>query len=146
MKVCVCVYVYVCVSGGLPPDPHKPSPWNLAWAPHFTWARHRASGRPKMLTPGVPPIVTPSEKPWRVKYWTGASKQKLLLGVGLYSTILFTGGSPKHGACRVHPTKWGCMLWELGGSQQTKVAPWGGFVYKNFICGGLTSTQSPLGP
>ena len=40
MKVCVCV----CVSGGLPPDPHKPSPQNLAWAPHFTQARHRARG------------------------------------------------------------------------------------------------------
>ena len=35
---------------------------------------------------------------------------------------------------------------ELGGGQQTKVAPGGGFVYKNFICGGLTPTQSPQGP
>jgi hypothetical protein len=34
----------------------------------------------------------------------------------------------------------------LGGGQQTKVAPWGGFVYKNFICGGLIPTQSPQGP
>ncbi len=129
----------------LPPDLHNLSPRNLAWAPHITRARHRARGRPKMLTPGVPPIVTTSEKPWRVKYWTGANKQKLLLGVGLYSTILFTGGLPKPGARRVHPIKWGCMLWELGGGQQTKVAPRGGFVYKNFICGGLTSTQSSLG-
>ncbi len=51
MKVCVCV----CVSGGLPPDPHKPSPQNLAWAPHFTQARHQARGQPKMLTPGPTP-------------------------------------------------------------------------------------------
>ncbi len=64
MKVCVCVCVYV---QRLPPDPHKPSTQNLAWAPHFTRARHLAKGRPQMLTPGVPPIVTPSEKPLRVK-------------------------------------------------------------------------------
>jgi hypothetical protein len=146
--VCVCVYVcmYVCVCGGLPPDPHKPSPQNLAWAPHFTLARHRARGWPQMLTPGVPPIVTPSEKPLRVKNWVGASKQKLLLWVGLPCKILFVGGSPKPGSRRAYPTKWGCMLWELGGGQQTKVAPRGGFVYNNFICGGLTPTQSLLGP
>ena len=42
--MCVCV----CVSGGLPPDPHKPSPRNLAWAPHFTLARHQARGQPKI--------------------------------------------------------------------------------------------------
>ncbi len=59
MKVCVCV----CVSGGLPPDTHNLSTRNLAWAPHFTLARHRARGQPQMLTPGGTPIVTPSEKP-----------------------------------------------------------------------------------
>ncbi len=31
---------------------HKPSPQNLAWAPHFTWARYQARGQPKMLAPG----------------------------------------------------------------------------------------------
>ncbi len=145
MKVCVCVCVYVCVSGGLPLDQHKPSPQNLAWAPHFTLARHRARGQPQMLAPGDTPIVTPSEKPWRVKNWVGASKQKLLLGVGLCIQILFVGGSLQPGTPRVHPTKWGCMLWELGRGQQTKFAPRGGFVYKNFICGGLTPTQKPAG-
>jgi hypothetical protein len=52
MKVCVCV----CVSGGLPPDLHNQSPQNLAWAPHFTLAWHRARGRPEMLTPGGTPF------------------------------------------------------------------------------------------
>ena len=102
--VCVCVGVCVCMSGGLPPDLHNQSPWNLAWAPHFTLARHRAKGRPQMLTPGGTPIVTPSEKPWRVKNWAGASKQKLLLGVGLQCKILFVGGSPQPWAHRVHTT------------------------------------------
>ena len=45
MKVCVCVCV--CMSGGLPPDTYKPSPQNLAWAPHFTLARHRARVDPQ---------------------------------------------------------------------------------------------------
>jgi hypothetical protein len=102
-------------------------------------------GDPKCWPPGVPGIVTPSEKPWRVKNlvgpanksyssgwvchvkfylwgahpnlgpaaytlpnggvcfenWAGASKQKLLLGVGLYIQILFVGGSPQPKARRV---------------------------------------------
>ncbi len=53
MKVCVyvCMCVCVCMYGGLPPDPHKPSPQNLAWAPHFTLAWHRARERPQMSAP-----------------------------------------------------------------------------------------------
>ncbi len=100
--VCMCV----CMSGGLPPDPHNQSPQNLAWAPHFTLARHRARGWPQMLTPRGTPRGTPCSDP----VW------KTLKGK------------------------------ELGGGQQTKVAPRGGFVFKIFICGGLTPTQSPQGP
>ena len=61
--VCMCVYVCVCVcmSGGLPPEPHNLSPQNLAWAPHFTWARHQARGQPKMLAPG--PAHSPGHRP-----------------------------------------------------------------------------------
>ncbi len=55
----MCVCVCVCVSGGLPPEPHKPSPPNLAWAPHFTLAQHRARGRPQMLTPRGTPYSDP---------------------------------------------------------------------------------------
>ncbi len=90
----VCVCVCVCMSGGLPPDLHNQSPWNLAWAPHFTLARHRARGRPQMLTPGGTPIVTPSEKPWRVKNCVGASKQKLLLGVVFHVKFYLWGAHP----------------------------------------------------
>ena len=39
----------------------------------------------------------------------GASKQKLLLGVGSTGKILFWG-SPQTRAHRVHPTKWGYIL------------------------------------
>ncbi len=53
MKVCT-VCMCVCVSGGLPLDPHKQSPQNLAWAPHFTQARHQADG----ATPNVDPRTT----------------------------------------------------------------------------------------
>ncbi len=95
----MCVCVYVCMSGGLPPDIHNLSPQNFAWAPHL--ARHRTRGRPQMLTPGGTPYSDPVWKPWRVKNWVEASKQKLLLGVGLYIKILFVGGSPQPKARRV---------------------------------------------
>jgi hypothetical protein len=147
---------YVCMSGGLPLDPHKLSPQNLAWAPHFIWARHRARGRPQMSAPRGTPHSDPvwnslmgkglGEGPankscssgWvcLIKFYLwGAhpnpgpagstlpnggicfeisgkwSKQKLLLGVGLHSTILFVGGSPQPQARRVHSTKWGYLHW-----------------------------------
>jgi hypothetical protein len=47
------------MSGGLPPDPRNQSPQNLAWAPHFTRARHQARGRPQMLAPGGTPHSDP---------------------------------------------------------------------------------------
>ncbi len=50
--------VYECMSGGLPPDLHNISPWNLVWSPHFTRARNQARGQPKMLTPGPAPSPT----------------------------------------------------------------------------------------
>ena len=53
--VCMCV----CMSGSLLSDLHNQSPWNLAWAPHFTLARHRARGRTQMLTPGGTPYSDP---------------------------------------------------------------------------------------
>ncbi len=141
MCVCMCVCPAACRRTH---TSHHPKIWRgLLISPGLGT---EPGGDPKCRPPGVPPILTPSEKPWRVKNWMGAIKQKLLLGVGLYSKILFTGGSHWPWARRVHTTKWGCMLWELGGGQQTKVAPRGGFVYKNFYCGGLTPTQSPLGP
>jgi hypothetical protein len=131
MCVCVCVCPAACRRTH---TSHHPEIWRgLLILP---WLGTEPGGDPKCLPPGVPLIVTLSEKPWRVKNWVGASKQKLLLGVGLSCKILFVGGSPKPGARRVHPTKWGCMLWELGGGQQTKVAPRGGLYIKKLFLGG----------
>ncbi len=93
-SVCVCV----CMSGSLPPDmhtSHHPKIWHgLLISPGLG---NEPGGNPKCWPPGVPPIVTPSEKPCRVKNWAGASKQKLLLGVGLDSKILFMGAHPNLG-------------------------------------------------
>jgi hypothetical protein len=139
--VCVCVCPAAC---RWTYTSHHPEIWHgLLISP---WLGTEPGGDPKCWPPGVPPLLTPSEITWRVKDWAGASKQKLLLRVGLPNKILFAGGSLQLRVHRVHPTKWGCMLWELGGGQQTKFAPRGRFVNKNFICGGLTPTQSPQGP
>jgi hypothetical protein len=115
MKVCVCVCVYVCmcvcpvcvrcVSGSLPPDTHNLAPWNLAWAPHFTLAQHRARGGPKMLTPGGTPYSDPVWKTLKGKELGGGQETKVAPRVGLSCKILFVGGSPIPGAHRVHPTK-----------------------------------------
>ncbi len=93
--------------------------------------------------------MTLSEKPWRVKNWAGASKQKLLHGMGLPCKILFVGGSPKPGACRVYPTKWGCMLSELGGGggggQQTKSCSSGWVCILKFYLWGAHPNPKPAG-
>jgi hypothetical protein len=143
MCVCVCMYVCPAACRQTYTTYHHKIWRGLLISPGLST---EPGGDPKCWLPGVPPTVTPSENPCRVSNWVGASKQKLLLGVGLLCKILFVGSSPKPGARRVHRTKWGCMLWELGRGQQTKVASRGIFVYKNFICGGLTPTSGPQGP
>ncbi len=120
--VCMCVCPAAC---SLTHTTNHPKIWHGLLI--SSWLGTEQGGDRKCWPLGVPPTVTPSEKLRRVNNWAGASKQKLLLGMGLPSKILFVGGSPKPGALRVHPTKWGCMLWELGGGQQTKVVPRGGF-------------------
>ena len=133
------------MSGGLPPDPHKPSPQNLAWAPHFTRARHQARGDPKCWTPRLPPIVTPSEKPWRVKNWKGASKQKLLLGVGLPDKIYFRGAHPNPGAAGSTPPK-GVFALRILRGPANKSCSSGWVCSVKFYLWGLTPTLGPQGP
>jgi hypothetical protein len=142
MKVCMCV----CMSGGLPQDLHNLAPWNLAWAPHFTRAQHRARGQPQMLTHRGTPYSDPIWKTLKGKELGGGHQTKVAPPGGFECKILFLGGSPKPGVHRVHPTKWGCMLWELGRDQQTKVAPRVGWCIKILFVGVLTPTQSSQGP
>jgi hypothetical protein len=145
MKVCTYVCMCVCPAACRQTHTsHHPKIWRgLLISPGLGT---EPGGDPKCRPPGGTSHTDPIWKTLKGKELDGASKQKLLLEVGLYSKILFTGGSHWPWARRVHTTKWGCMLWELGGGQQTKVTPRGGFVYTNFICGGLTPTQSPQGP
>ncbi len=124
------------MSGGLPPYPHKPSPQNLAWAPHFTRAWHWARGRPKMLTLGVPPIVTPSEKPWRVKNWMGASKQKLLLGVVCIAKFYLRGAHPNLGPAGSTLPNGGVCFENLAGASKQKLLLGVGLCIKFLFVGG----------
>jgi hypothetical protein len=96
LKMTVCVCVCVCPAAcRRTHTSHHPKIWHgLLISPGLG---NEPGGNPKCWPPGVPPIVTPSEKPCRVKNWAGASKQKLLLGVGLDSKILFMGAHPNLG-------------------------------------------------
>ncbi len=140
--MCVCVCVCVCPAAcPRTHTSHHPEIWHgLLISP---WLGTEPGGDPKYRPPGVPPILTPSEIPCRVKDWAGASKQKLLLGVGLPDKILFAGGSQSP---QGPPYQMGVYALRIGWGPETKVAPRGGFVNKNFICRGLTPTQSPQGP
>ncbi len=58
----VCVYVCVCVYVRRPaagPTQHITPKFGMEPALHFTRARHRARGRPKMLTLGGTPYSDP---------------------------------------------------------------------------------------
>jgi hypothetical protein len=87
----------------------------------------KLGGDPKCWPPGVPLIVTPSEKPWRVQSWAGASKQKTLLG-------------------RVHSTKWGICIDNFAVASKQKLLLGVGLPGKILFAGGLTPTPGPQGP
>jgi hypothetical protein len=86
----------------------------------YLWGAHPNPG---------PAGSTPPNRGICVDNFARASKQKLLLGVGLLGKILFVGGSPWPRACGVYSTKWELMHWELRGGQQTKAAPRGRFAW-----------------
>jgi hypothetical protein len=75
-------------------------------------------GHPKCWPPGVPPILTLSEIPWRVKDRAGASKQKLLLGVCSVK-FYFWGAHPNLGpAGSTQPNGGVCFENWAGASKQ----------------------------
>jgi hypothetical protein len=113
MCVCVCVCMYVCPAAcRRAHTTHHPEIWHgLLISP---WLGTEPGGDPKCWPLGVPLIVTLSENPWRVNNWAGASKPKLLLGVGLPCKILFVGGSPKPGAPQGPPYQMGVYALRIG--------------------------------
>jgi hypothetical protein len=117
----VCLVNFIC--GGLTPTPGPQGPLNkmrvfaliilrgptnkscfsgwVCLVKFYLWGAH--------LNPW-PAGSTPPNEGICIENWEEASKQKLLLGVGLLGKILFVGGSPQLGARRVHPIKWGYLL------------------------------------
>jgi hypothetical protein len=139
-SMCLCV----CVEKS-----HHPEIWHgLLILPGLS---NKLGGNPECWPTGVPPIVTPSEKPWRIKNWAGASKQKMLLRVGLPCKILFVGVHPNLGPTQTWgpqgpPYQMGVNAFRIGRGPANKSWSSGRFVYKNFICGGLIPTQSLQDP
>jgi hypothetical protein len=131
--MCVCMYVCPAACRRTYTTYH-PKIWRgLLISPGLSTEQ---GGNTKCCALGVPRIVTPSEKPWRVKNWTGASKQKLLLGVGLPDKILFSGGSPLTRAHRVHPTKWGVCFENWVRASKQKLLLGVGLYYQVLFVGG----------
>ncbi len=82
-----------------------------------------------------------------VKNWVGASKQKLLLGVGLQCQILFFEAHPNLGPAGSIPPRRGiCVDNSAGASKQKLLLGVGLQCQILFICGGLTPTLGPQGP
>jgi hypothetical protein len=73
-----------------------------------------------------------------------ASKQKLLLGVGLLGKILLFGVHPDLGSAGSTPPNEGISFNNWAGASKQKLLLGVGLHGKNF--GGLTLTQSPQGP
>jgi hypothetical protein len=96
--VCVCVCVCVCLCMYVrPAGPTQPIIPKFGMGFSFHPGLAPSQGWPQMLAPRGTLIVTPSDIPWRIKNWAGASKQKFLLGMGLYIKILFAGAHPDPG-------------------------------------------------
>ena len=76
----------------------------------------------------------------------GASKQKLLLGVGLPCKILFVGAHPNLGPAGSTPPNGGICFDNFVGASKQKLLLEVGLAGKKFFCGGLTSTPGPQGP
>ncbi len=124
MKVCMCVCVCPAACRRTYTTDH-PKIWRglLISAGLGTEPGGNPKCWPQMLTPGGTPFSDPVWKTLKGKELGGGQQTKVAPWVGFAMSNFICGGSPKPGARRVHPTKWGCMLWELGGGQQTKVAP-----------------------
>jgi hypothetical protein len=133
----VCVYVCVCVCPAACRRTHTsyhPEIWRgLLTSPRLGT---KQGGDPKCRPLGVPPILTLSEIPWRVKNWLGASKQKLLLGLGLYNKILFTGAHPNLGPAGSTLPNGGVCFENWAGASKQKLLLGVGLSIKILFLGG----------
>ncbi len=71
----VCAHMYVCPAACRRTYTSY-HPKNLAWAPHFTWPRHQARGRPKMLAPEGTPHSDPVSNSPKGKQLGGGQQTK----------------------------------------------------------------------
>ncbi len=145
--VCVCECVCVCVCVCVCPAPAaRPT---QAITPKFGMGSsfHPGSAPSQGATSNVDPWGTPYSDPvWKTLKGKELDEQKLLHGVGLYSIILFIGGSPKPGARRVHPTNGGVCFENWAGASKQKLLTGVGLCIKILFVGGSPQTQNPLGP
>ncbi len=101
-------------------------------------------GDPKRWPQGLPRIVTPSKNPWKVKHWAGASKQKLLLEVGLPDKILFLGAYSNPRPTGLTPPK-GVFALRIGMGPVNKSCSLGWGLYVKYYIWGPTPTWGPWG-
>ncbi len=147
MCMCVCVCVCVCVCPAACRRTHTSHHPEICHGFLISpWLGTEPGGDPKCWPQGVPPVVTPSEKPWRINNWAGASKQILLLGVGLCIQILFVRGSPWPRARRATLPNGGVCFENWAGASKQKLLLGVGLCIKILFVGGLTPTQSLQGP
>ena len=134
----------VCGSGGRRAHTsHHPKIWHgFLISP---WLGTEPGGDPNCWPPGVPPILTPSEIPWRVKNWAGTSKQKLLFRVGL-PKIFLGGVHPKLGPTGSTPPSRGICIDNWAGASKKKLLLKVGLLGKILFVGGLTPTPGLQGP
>jgi hypothetical protein len=142
MKVCVCVYVCVCPAACRRTyTTYHPEIWHgLLISPGL---RTKLGGDPKCRPPRVHPIVTPSGIPWRVNNWAGASKQKLLLGVGFLSKILFVGADPNPEPTGSTSAKGGICFENWAGASKQKLLLGVVLPGKILFMGGSPQSQAP---
>ncbi len=143
MKVCVCVCMCVCLAAcRRAHTSHHPKIWHgLLISPGLgtePW------GDPKFQPLGVPPTLTPSEIPWRVKNWVGASKQKWFVG-GVCLVNFFFGASPLTRGPEGPPNQMGVYALRIGRGPANKSCSSGWVCHVKFYFWGAHPNLGPAG-
>ena len=144
MKVCVCVCVCVCPAACRRTHTtyHPEIRRGLLISP---WLGTEPGADPKCWPPGVPPIVTLSVKPWRVKNWVGAGKQKLLLGWVCHVKFYLWGAHPNLGPAGSTLPNGGVCFKNWAGVSKQKVLLGVGLYIKILFVGGSPQPKARTG-